>query len=335
MELSTTVLGVVPAGRRRRGRSLLLVSVGADDDNLEFVAGLALVDSSVLVHARSEDAALVLGNRRRVLARALIRVPGRVTLDVDVETFAQLGVVAVLGAPGDVVAFEDLVSEVGVGVDGSVEVLEGLLVARGGLSVLSHLVVDRVRLERLGCIGDSRRAICGGLGSARVQRVDESAVGANFNGSRASRVAGESPGVGPAHRSARGRDNVGWCGCRDRSHGVRRRCRGRCARRLRRGRLRAKLGEEEAQGALLDLDIALGVGSSLGGASSSSLGCSDGLSLVVGTSYLGWANADRGTASDSDGDGGNVGSVEVLGSGRRVGSDEGSSPDEGKGTHDQ
>ena len=209
VELLVAVLGVLPARRGGRCLILLLVTVGANDDNLEVIAGLASVDGGLLVDTRAENAALVLGDGRGVLARALVRVPGGVTLDVDVETLAQLGLVAVSSAPSDIVALEDLVGEVRVGVHGGIKILEGLLVSGGGLSLLGHIVVDLVLLEGIGGVGSGGRAIGSWLRSARVKRVDESAVSADLDSRGAGWVTGESPGVGPIDRCAGRRNDVG------------------------------------------------------------------------------------------------------------------------------
>jgi hypothetical protein len=222
-------------------------------------------------------------------------------------------------------------------------------------------MVDLVLLESIGSVGSSRGTIGGWLRSARVERVNEAAVGADLDSRRTGRVAGESPGIGPVHRRARRRDNVGRGdgrrgddGSRSlghtglvvtrsdivaRSSVVARSSTGARSSTIARSsviaRLRCRLGslapakhrKEEAESTLL-LNTALVDGSSLSGTSDSSLCCGNSNGLVVCTSYLGRTNTNWSTTSDSDRYGSHFGAIEVLRSGRWVGGNESSGSDE-------
>jgi hypothetical protein len=213
-ELAATVGGLAAVRRRRRRVCALVVTVGASDDNLVAIAVLTTVGSSVLGDVLSPDAALVVDKSLRIVARALLGVPGRVALNVDVEASAGLGVVAELGAGVDVVAAEELVGKVTGASGGTLEVHERLLVASRSLSILGLVLVVLVGNERLGSVGDLGVVSDLGLRSAGVERVDEAAVSANLDVGGASRVSGESPGVGPVDGSAAGRGGgVASVGC--------------------------------------------------------------------------------------------------------------------------
>ncbi|KAH6083811.1 hypothetical protein HBI67_029010 [Parastagonospora nodorum] len=209
VELVAAVLGL--AARRRKSRrsvSRLVVTVGTDNDDLEAALVAALVGSSLLLDFLSPDGALELSDRR-CLAAALLLVELGVTLDEDVEASACLGLIAVGSACRGVVRGEKLVGEVSASLYGALEVGEGLSVSSGGLSVLCKVRVDSVALEGVDSVGHRGRSVSVGLSSARVERVDEAAVGTDLDSGRACRVGSESPSIGPAHWRAAIRSSVG------------------------------------------------------------------------------------------------------------------------------
>lgn len=217
---TTAALGVGPAGRSSGGGVVgLLVAVGAGDDDLEAVTGLTSVGGGSAVNARSPESALVVGDGRRVLARALVGVDRGVTLNVDVDTSAKIGLVAVSSALGNVVGGESVQAEVAVGVDRGTKVLEGLGVSAGSRSIRGHGMERSVGLEGAGGVRLDLRSAASGLRGARVLRVDESAVGADFKGSSAASRGGEREGVGPADGGAAGGDGDGRSGRRNHGSG--------------------------------------------------------------------------------------------------------------------
>jgi hypothetical protein len=326
-ELAATVGGLAAVRRRRRRVCALVVTVGASDDNLVAIAVLTTVGSSVLGDVLSPDAALVVDKSLRIVARALLGVPGRVALNVDVEASAGLGVVAELGAGVDVVAAEELVGKVTGASGGTLEVHERLLVAGRGLSVLGLVLVILVGQERLGGVGDLGVASDLGLRSAGVERVDEAAVSANLDGGGAGRVRSESPGVSPVDGSAAGRGGGVASAGRGRSGGNRAsRSRGDSGSRRLRGCL---LEAPWPKGALLETPLGCLCRGNPGGGSSS-LGLSS--SLLVGSDRAG-TNTDR-RALGKDG-GGSVQCLRVEGLGGRRGSDKSDSSKNDGVTHSE
>jgi len=97
VDLVAAVLGLAAGRNSGRGVGALVVTVRSSDDDLEIITALASVGGSLLGNLLSPDGALVVDNGGRVGARALVRVPLRVTLDVDVETSAGLAIIAELG----------------------------------------------------------------------------------------------------------------------------------------------------------------------------------------------------------------------------------------------
>ena len=142
------------------------------------------------------------------MAAALILVELGVTLDEYVEASACLGLVAVGSACLGVVRSEELVGEVSASLYGALEVGEGLSVTSRGFGVLRKVRVDSVALEGVDSVGDRGRSVGVGLSSARVERVDESAVSTDLDGGGAGRIGSESPGVGPAYWRAAIRSSV-------------------------------------------------------------------------------------------------------------------------------
>jgi hypothetical protein len=326
-ELAATVGGLAAVRRRRRRVCALVVTVGASDDNLVAIAVLTTVGSSVLGDVLSPDAALVVDKSLRIVARALLGVPGRVALNVDVEASAGLGVVAELGAGVDVVAAEELVGKVTGASGGTLEVHERLLVAGRGLSVLGLVLVILVGQERLGGVGDLGVASDLGLRSAGVERVDEAAVGANLDGGCAGRVRGESIGVGPVDGSAAGRGSGVASAGRGRSGGNRasRSWGNSGSRSLSRGCIL----EVPPKGALLEAPLGcLSRGNTSGSSSSLSLSSS----LLVSSDRAG-TNTD-GRALGKDG-GGSVQCLRVEGLGGRRGSDKSDSSKNDRVTHSE
>jgi hypothetical protein len=80
VQFAGAVLRVLPFRRRWRRSSRGFVAVGADDYDLEVVAGLVGVGGGFLRNAGSLDAAFVVGHGSWVGARALIRVPRWIAL---------------------------------------------------------------------------------------------------------------------------------------------------------------------------------------------------------------------------------------------------------------
>jgi len=181
VDLVAAVLGL--AAGRNSGRSVgaLVVTVGSSDNNLEIIAALASVGGSLLGNLLSPDGALVVDNGGRVGARALVRVPLRVTLDVDVETSAGLAIIAELGAGIDIVAIESLVRDVATTGGSTLKVDKGLLVASRSLGPNSKVLVLRVVQETLRGVILGGSASTLGLRSTWVIRVDETAVGADLD----------------------------------------------------------------------------------------------------------------------------------------------------------
>lgn len=341
VDLVLAVLGLLAVRGRRRGRGVvaarvvtaLVVTVGSSDNDLEVVAATASVSGGILCDLLSPDRALVVDGRGRLIARALRRVPCGITLDVDVEASAGLDGVAELGAACYIVAVKGLVRDVTTASGSTLEVDEGLGVASGSLGRDSELLVVRVVQETVNGIILGRCASTCGLRSTGVLGVDEAAVGANLDSSRASRDASEGIGVGPGDRCAGGGDNnAGW-GCGDDSWGSGRRTGvgARLRLRLRLGsRVGVLLGPQPPESASLKGPL---VEAPLGG-SSGSRTCrgsgSDrlGRALDIG-SLLSRANTDRRTVCKDSGI--KVGKVESLRS--RASGDEGSSPEDDCVTH--
>jgi hypothetical protein len=169
---------------------------------------LSLTGSCLLLDDLSPQTALELRNGGR-LAAALLGVPLGVTLDEDVEASAGRSVVAKGRASAGVIRGEDLVREVSATRNRAIEVGEGLSITRWGFGIGSEARVHRIVLESINGIWRSERAVSVGLSSTWVQRVDEAAVSADLDGSRASRSGSESPGVCPANWSASGRSEIG------------------------------------------------------------------------------------------------------------------------------
>jgi len=206
VELVAARLGLAARRRSRRVVGSLVVTVGADNDNLESILALTDVGSRLLLDILSPESALEAGNGVRLVARALARVPLGVTLDVKVETSAGGGRVTLGGASSSVVAGKLVVSEVTAALNGGAEVYERRLVTGRSLSGGSQLVVNLVLLESIGSVGSGWWAVGVGLSSTWVIRVDETTVGADLDLSSACGVCGESVGVGPVNRGARR-----WC----------------------------------------------------------------------------------------------------------------------------
>lgn len=202
-------LGLAARRRRRGNVVLLVVSVGSDNDDLEASLVLAVVGGRLLGNILTPESALEAGDRVSLLARALFRVPLGVTLDEDVEASAGIGLVALLGAGKRIVAGEFEVSKVSAAGDGGAQVGERLVPARRSLGRGGHLVVNGVVLESIDGIGNSGRSVGVGLSSARVERVDESTVGADLDLSSTGWVSSEGPGVDPVDWGARRGSKVG------------------------------------------------------------------------------------------------------------------------------
>jgi hypothetical protein len=343
VDLVTAVLGLAAGRRRRRSVRGLVVTVGASNDNLEVIAGGASVGSRVLGNILSPDGALVVDDGRRVGARALVGVPLGVTLDEDVEASAGRGLVAELGARGDVVAVKGLVREVSVTVDRALEVDESLLVAGGGLGRDSQLLVRGVVVEAINGVILGRGTGTGGLRSTWVLGVDETAVGADLDGSRAGRVGGEGEGVGPVDGSARGRnDAVGGgrslgglsasnsrCSCGGSSLLSSGGCGGHAGLG---SRVVVVLVPQPPEGALLEvISVPLGLGLSSGSAGNSRSSRNLGGRLLV-SSLLGRADTDGRSLSEGS-NGIKTSRVESLRS--RAGGDEGGSPKDDCVTHSE
>lgn len=124
---TTELSGAVEAGLSI-GWVVLGVAVRASNDNLELGAPLALVDSSFGGYAGAPESALYVGEACRVLA-ASSWVDRGVTLEVDVEGCAEVGGIAELLALDGVVGLQGGQTHVAVGIDGCLQVNEGLLVA--------------------------------------------------------------------------------------------------------------------------------------------------------------------------------------------------------------
>lgn len=350
VELSTAVGGL--AARRRSGRSVsaLVVTVGTSNDDLEVIAALTSVGSGLLGNLLSPDRALVVDDGRRVGAGALVGVPFRVALNVDVEASTGVGLVAELGASVDIVACEDLVGDVTVAGGGTLQVDERLLVTLGRLGRDSELLVLSIVVEAIDSVILGRVARARRLRSTWVIRVDEPAVGADLDLSGASGVSGESVGVDPIDGSARGGNDTiggGWglgglrtvavdrsyrrsgsslCGSRS----------GGCGRLRSRGRGRIvlhRLPPRPPEGAGLKRPL---IEASLSGLSSSSTGGSSSSLRLGGTlnvsSLLSRTDTDRRALSESS-KGIKTSGVEVLRS--RVGGDEGSSPKDNRVAHSE
>jgi hypothetical protein len=217
------------------------VPVGADDGDLEVTTVLASVVGSLGLDTGTPERALVVCDGVRLIARALLRVPLGIALDVDVESSAEVLVITPVSATLDIVGLKGAVAKVRVGVDGGRKVLESVGVATGVRGRLGHVVQDLVVAESIDGVGRADRSEAIGLNSARILRVGEATVGANLEGSRAGRISGEGEGVGPADWSARRRYLVA---CRRSGSGGDQSSRGRglvtiggCGRRCRRLRL--------------------------------------------------------------------------------------------------
>jgi hypothetical protein len=169
---------------------------------------LVLTGSRFLLDVLSPNTALELSDGRS-LAAALLWVELGVSLDEDVEASAGIGLVTVGRASRGVVGSEELVAEVSTSLDRAAIVGKGLGVSGRCLGFESEVRVLGVALEGVDSVGSSGRTVGVGLSGAWVERVDEAAVGADFNSCWASRLRGEGISVGPADRSARRRSDVG------------------------------------------------------------------------------------------------------------------------------
>lgn len=202
-------LGLAARRRSRGNVVLLVVSVGSDNDDLETGLILAVVGGRLLGNILTPESALEAGDRVSLLARALFRVPLGVALNEDVEASAGLGRLALLGAGKRVVAGEFEVSKVSAAGDGGAQVGERLVPAGRSLGRGGHLVVNIVVLESIDGVRDGGRSVRVGLSSARVERVDESTVGADLDLSSTGWVSSEGPGVDPVDWGARGGSKIG------------------------------------------------------------------------------------------------------------------------------
>jgi len=346
VDLVAAVLGL--AAGRNSGRSVgaLVVTVGSSDNNLEIIAALASVSGSLLGNLLSPDGALVVDNGGRVRARALVRVPLRVTLDVDVETSAGLAIVAELGAGIDIVAIESLVGDVATTGGSTLKVDEGLLVAGRSLGPNSKVLVLRVVQETLGSVILGRSASTLGLRSTWVIRVDETAVGADLDGSGASCDRGKSVGVGPAHwgagrgndtiSSGRGLSSLACRRCDDRVTSTICGCRlGRLRRRRLRSRRLGLLGPCPSKSAgfkVLLVNASLHL-SSLGGSNACSGSGSGRLCRALDVGSLLSRTNTNGRALGGSTDGVKRSRIECLRG--RAGGDEGSSPENNCVTHSE
>lgn len=201
-EASAARLG--PAARRRVRRSvgLLVVTVGANDDDLESILVLTGVGSRLCGDVLAPERALEAGDGGRRGARALAGVELRITLNEDVEASAGLGRFALGGASSRVVGSEFVVPQVSATRDRGAQVSESLGVAGRSLGRNSKLVQSSVVLEGISSVGSDMRSVGVGLSSARVFRVDKSTVGTNLNIGSTTRGSGESESVSPANWSA-------------------------------------------------------------------------------------------------------------------------------------
>jgi hypothetical protein len=96
--------GIGPATRDGRRMLDLLIAVGRNNDDLEVSVVLPIVGCRGGGDARAPDRAFVVGDGRRVFARALARVEGRIAVDVYVEAGTLRVVVADVRACIDVVS---------------------------------------------------------------------------------------------------------------------------------------------------------------------------------------------------------------------------------------
>jgi hypothetical protein len=353
VELGATVLGLAAAGRSRRSVGLLVVTVGTGNDNLEAVTALSCVGSCFLGNLLSPERALVVDSGRRLFARALVRVPLRVTFNVDVEASASLGAVAELTAGSGVVAVEGRVRDVAVTGGSTLEVDERLLVGRRSAGTGGELSISCVVQKSSDGIIDRGNTLARRLRSAWVVGVDEAAVCADLNIGSASGVRGESVGVDPVNGSAgRGNQTISsrrslcaLCSGRSRCNGSGSSSRSRggdrlgsrvCVVLLGLSRLCVVLlglGPRPPEGASLELFVVDAPLGSLSGSSTCGGGSSSSLSGALDvSSLLSRANTDRRALGEGSRSIKTVG-VESLGS--WVGSDEGSSPENDGVTHSE
>jgi hypothetical protein len=284
----------------------------------------ALTGGGLLLDILSPDTALELSDGGG-LAAALLWVELGVTLDEDVEASAGLSLVAVGRASRRVVGSEDLVAEVSTSLNGAVKVGESLRVSRGCLRVQCEVRVHLVALEGVDSVGSGVRSVGVGLSSAWVERVDEAAVGTDFNGSWASRFGGEGISVGPAYRGAGRRSDVGRRRVESWRAGGGSLCRG--------GSSSGLLLGLKPKPASLDVGTStplcqLGSSSTRGGSGSGSHSAALDVSCLCSLS-----RANRGTLSERDWDGFERVDIESLGG--RGSSDEGGGPKDKVRTHSE
>lgn len=192
-------------GSLRLGLVGLGVAVGADDGDLKVTTVLAAVVGSLRLDTGTPERALVVCDGVGLVARALLRVPLGITLDVDVESSAEVLVVTPVSATLDIITLKSPVAKVRVGVDSGRKVLESVGITTRVRSRLGHVVKDLIVAESVNGVRGADRTEAVRLNSTRILGVDKTTVGANLEGSRAGRISSEGEGVGPADWSARRR----------------------------------------------------------------------------------------------------------------------------------
>jgi hypothetical protein len=213
---------------RRSSDVGLVVGVRTSDDSLELLTVVTLVGSNLNGERRSPKGTLVVGDGRGVRAVGLPRgvgsvvVVGRgkagITLNVEVERSAELGSITLGSTVLRVIGGQSVKTDVGVGRNSCVQVLEDLSVLssvgarNNSSSSRCHRVERSVWQESVNSIGLNLRTKSSRLGRTRVFRVYEPTISSLLGLGRAGGVRVGSRGgnlsCGSSSR-ARGRGSSG------------------------------------------------------------------------------------------------------------------------------
>ena len=109
-------------------------TVGAGNHDMELGAVLAIIDSSFRGNTGTPESTFDVGEAGWVFT-ASAGVNGGVTLKVDVEGSAEIGGITELLALDSVVGLESGQAQVGIGVDGCLQVHKGPCVALGSWGI--------------------------------------------------------------------------------------------------------------------------------------------------------------------------------------------------------
>ena len=136
----------------------LFISIRAGNDDLKCASVTAKICSRSRLNAGSPKGALEVGDAGWA-GTVVGRIQGGISLDVQIETGAQRGVVAPLRASKSVVAGESMEPQVRVCGHTSIEVFEGFLIARWCFGLLSPGVKLWVGFECCNVIWRGHRSI--------------------------------------------------------------------------------------------------------------------------------------------------------------------------------